>query len=85
MLSLFHKQFLGWLLDIVSHQIQKQVLVLDMPGLRHSHLHGLHLLEATVAVLGPGGLLPDPVLGSRHPGVHVGELLAVAPAGHAED
>ena len=43
------------------------------------------LVGATVAVLGPGSLLHDPGLGRGHSGVHVRELLTVAPAGHAQD
>ena len=38
------------------------------------------LVAATVAVLDPGCLLLDPGLGGGHPGVHVRELLTVAPA-----
>ena len=44
----------------------------------------LLLVAPAVAVLGPGRLLLDPVLGGGHTGVHVRELLTVAPAGHAE-
>ena len=76
---LFYQQFFGWLLVIISHQIQKKVLVIGLPGPGSVH-HPALLVAATVAVLGPGRLLHDPGLGRGHSGVHVRELLTVAPA-----
>ena len=82
LILLFYQQFFGGLLFSIHHQIQKKVLGFGM----HRHRPGFVLqldfllVAATVAVLDPGCLLLDPVLGGGHPGVHVRELLTVAPA-----